>query len=105
MKQDEDIKDFPYPLNQEIEENVPVKKHRIDPKTNRVSTTYELEKVKTTYFHAPKNKFRCKPEDHEFKSYDPKKWLFTCTKCPLVKKVYPTHKLVGGKLVRRSKAV
>lgn len=100
MNQD-DIKDFPHPLNEWIEEEVVVQKNKYDKDTGKIYRTHEIEKVKTKYFHAPPERIRCPKNDHYFVSFDPKKWLFVCKNCKTVKKVFPSHKLADGKIVPR----
>ncbi len=100
-KQNNETKDFPYPLDTFIEESVPVLKNRFNIETGKLSTTYEIEKVKTMYIHAPKNKVRCKDNEHEWYSYDPSKWLIACKNCNIVKRIYPgSYTLKDGKLIK-----
>lgn len=91
---------FPFPVNEFIEEEVPVKKNTFDPKTGHISSTYQTEKVKTMYINAPKEKVRCKDNDHYWKSYNPRKWLINCKNCNIVKRIYPPAYLKDGKIVR-----
>ena len=104
---DQDVKDFPFPLNQDIEEQVPVRKisvDEIDEKagTAKFSVKTVLEKQTVRYIHAPKSKARCKDGEHIFRVYHAKKGLFACTHCPYVRKVYPsTYMFKDGKLIHR----
>lgn len=91
---------FPFPTDQFIEEEVPVKRNTYDPNTGRVSSTYQTEKVKTMYINAPYEKVRCKDNDHYWKSYNTRKWLINCKNCNIVKKIYPPARLQDGKIVR-----
>ena len=97
-----DAKDFPYPLNTDIEEQIPVKKVRFDEKSNKLISTYELETRRTRYIDAPREHIRCKSGEHEFKVINGGEGLFQCIKCPFQRKVYPTtHKYVNGKLINK----
>lgn len=99
----DNIEDFPFPLDTDVEETVPVQKNSFNPDTGRVTSTYQLEKVKTRYIHAPKEKLRCKPGDHIFRVLDNRKWIFGCTICPFAKKVSPaTFTFNKGKLISKA---
>ena len=90
-----DPKDFPYPLDTDIIEQVPVQKvsvDEIDEKTGsaKFSVKTIMQQRTTRYINAPLVKARCKPGEHVFRVYNAKKWLFACTLCPFVRKVFPT---------------
>jgi hypothetical protein len=98
---------FEKPLNQWIEEDVPVRKNRFipdanDPTRGRITTVVEMQKQKTMYIDAPKQHYRCKDGEHVFYVKDKHKWIFSCQKCTYSRKVYPTtYKFVDGKLIHR----
>lgn len=95
-------KDFPHPLGVFIDEEVPVKKFNYDPEKKRVFSTYQMEKQKTMYIDAPKEKHRCKDGEHNFVPVNPKKGIFSCTKCTYSRQVYPTtYMFINGKLIHR----
>lgn len=102
MSDKDDLKNFPLPLDTDIEEEVPVKKNAFDPKTGRITSNYQLEKVTTRYIHAPKEKLRCKPTTHIFQISDPNRWLFTCSNCPYAFKASPiAYIFKEGKLISK----
>jgi hypothetical protein len=93
---------FPLPTNVWTEEEVPVKKTKFDPKTGKTFSSYELEKVKTMYIDAPKEKLRCKNGDHIFECINGSKGLFKCTNCPYHRQVYPSsYMFLNGRLVNK----
>lgn len=100
-------KDFPFPLDTDIVEQVPVKKlsiDEVDEKTGtaKFSVRTVLEKQTVRYINAPKEKARCRDGEHVFRVYNKKKYLFACTLCPFVRKVYPsTYMFKEGKLIHR----
>lgn len=97
---------FDKPLNQWIEEEVPVRKNKIDPETGVVTSTIQLEKVRTKYIQAIPRKHRCKDGEHIFKCIDNNRYIFSCTKCPYSRQVYPTtYKFENGKLIHRTTGV
>ena len=97
-----DAKDFPKKLNEFIEEEIPVQKINFDPDTKKTSIITTMEKQKVMYIDAPVQKMRCKDGDHVFKSIDPHKGLFSCTKCRFSRQVYPsTYKFENGKLIHK----
>lgn len=88
-------KDFPFPLDQDIEEQVPVKKivvDEIDEKKGsaRFSVKTVMEKQTVRYMDVPKTKVRCGDGSHQWRPFDIRKGLFACIKCPYVRKVYPS---------------
>lgn len=90
-----DAKDFPYPLDTDIEEQIPVRKITVDSideekKTATFSMKTVMEKRITRYMNVEPVKFRCKPGEHVFRVYNAKKWMFACIHCPFVRKVYPS---------------
>lgn len=88
---DASLKDFPYKLNEWTEEEVPVRKNKFDHKTGKVVSIYEMEKIKTMYINAPKEKLRCASGTHIFKPIgNPGNYTFGCVNCPFARKVYPT---------------
>lgn len=102
----DDIKEFTQntgkPVDTWVEEEVPVQKNKFDPTTGKIMTTYDLEKVRTKYINAPKEKFRCKSGEHYFRIFNAKRWMFACNNCPLVKRVFPTkYTLKDGKLINK----
>lgn len=95
--------EFPHPLDVDIEETIPVKKFKFDPKTKRTTSTYELEKVTTRYMEIPYEKYRCKTGEHTFKCVDNTRYIFSCVKCPFSRKVYPTsYEFIKGKLISKT---
>jgi len=89
-------------LGEFVEEEIPVQKVKFDPDTKSVSMITKMEKQKTMYIDSPKEKVRCKNGEHIFKSVDPHKGIFGCTKCRYFRQVYPTtYKFEGGKLIHR----
>jgi len=110
MKNPEDFtKDTGIPLDTDIEENIPVKKitvDEIDEKrgTARFSVKTVMEKQTVRYMNVPKVRIRCPDGEHVFRILNKPKYLFACTKCPFVRKVYPsTYKYdqSTGKLIHR----
>jgi len=99
---DKDIKDFPFPLGEWVEEQIPVKKNRFDPDTKSFNQTVEYEKVRTQYINAPKEMVRCSDNDHSFSVLDPHKWIFVCSNCHVRRKASPLkYKFLGGKLIAK----
>lgn len=104
---DQELKDFPYPINTDIEEEVPVKKisvDEIDEKkgTAKFSVKTVMEKQTVRYLHVPKTKNRCKPGDHRFRPLDARKGYFGCTLCPYAVKIHPANYMFDeGKLIHR----
>jgi len=95
-------KDFPHPLNEFIEEDVPVRKLHYDQDTKKVSSTVKMEKMKTMYVDAKPEKMRCQTGQHNFKIANSSKGLFRCTKCPYYRQVYPTtYMFKKGKLIHK----
>ncbi len=101
---DDFLKDNPHiKLGQDIEEEVPVKKNSFDPKTGKVFSTYQLEKVRTRYINAPKETVSCKTSGHLYRVADPHRWMFACTKCPFTRRAFPTtHRFASGKLINKA---
>lgn len=97
-------KDNPHiKLGEWTEEEIAVKKNHFDTKTGKVTSTYQLEKVRTKYVNAPKQKVSCKTGGHSYRIADSHKWIFTCEKCPYSKKAFPTtHKFVKGQLINKA---
>lgn len=99
--------DFPYPLNTDIIEQVPVQKvsvDEIDEKrgTAKFSVKTVMEKQTVRYIHAPKNKYRCKPGDHMFRVLDRKKGVFGCVHCQFAARIHPAnYRFKDGKLIHR----
>ena len=90
-------------LDQFVDEEIPVQKNSFNPKTGKVFSTYKLEKVKTKYVNAPKEKVSCRDNDHTYRVADTHKWIFACLNCPVAKKALPfTHKFIKGKLIRKA---
>jgi len=90
------------PLNQFIEEDIPVQHLNYDPEKKRVFSSYQLEKVKTMYINAPKEKHRCSSGQHVFELANQRKAIFSCTKCSFSKKVYPsTYMYINKKLIHK----
>lgn len=99
---DDTPKDFPHPLDTWIEEDIPVKRNKIDPDTGKVTTTTQLEKVKTKYMNVPPVKHRCQDGEHIFRVSDPNRGIFVCTICPYARQVFPTtYEFKDGKLIHR----
>jgi hypothetical protein len=88
---------FDKPIGEWIEEDVQVLKHKFDLEKKRVVSVYEMEKQKTMYINAPKEKYRCKNGEHEFVCIDKHKYIFSCTKCQFCRKVYPTKYMYNSK--------
>src|SRR4051812_26258679 len=91
----DDIKDFPHPIGVDIVEQTPVQKIDVEfndkgiPKTS-IKTV--MQKSLVRYIHAPKDKIRCAPGQHFWGHYNKKQWLFGCSKCRFVIRVFPsTH--------------
>ncbi len=99
--------DFPFPLDTDIEEQIPVKKLGVDIDEDgnaKVSVKTVLEKQTVRYMNVPKEKHRCKDGEHVFRVFDSGKWMFACVNCPFVRKVYPTtyrFDEASGKLIHR----
>lgn len=103
-------KDTGKPLDEFIEEEIPVQKNKFNPVTGKVFTSYDLEKVKTKYIEVPYEKIRCKDGEHIFKIKDVHKWVFSCENCNYSRKVYPVtyrydektgglfHKITGDRI-------
>lgn len=86
-------KDFPFPLDTDIVEQVPVEKVSVDLDEQgnaKVSMKTIMEKRTVRYINAPPVKHRCKDGEHVFRPFNIKKWMFACTLCPFVRKVYPS---------------
>lgn len=102
-----DIKDFPFPLDTDIVEQVPVKKVGVDIDENgkvNVKVKTVMEKQTVRYMHVPKVRVRCPIGQHFWRVYVMRKWLFACTKCPFVRRVYPgTYRFIAetGKLINK----
>jgi len=102
-----DPKDFPFPLDVDIEEQVPVRRvtvDNIDEKKGSANYSVKtvMEKQTVRYMNVPKTKNRCKDGDHVFRPFNIKKGMFACTNCPYVRKVYPsTYRFVDGKFIHR----
>ncbi len=98
------LKDNPgIKLGEDVMEEIPVKKNSFDPKTNKVFSTYQLEKVQTRYVHAPKETVSCKEGGHLYRIADPKRWMFVCTRCPFARRAFPTtHKFIKGQLINKA---
>lgn len=104
-----DPKDFPYPLDTDIEEQIPVRKvvvDDIDEKkgTAKFSVRTVLEKQTVRYMNVPKVKHRCKDGGHVFRVLNAPKWLFGCTQCQFSRKVFPStyrFEQATGKLIHR----
>lgn len=93
---------FSKPLNQWIEEEVPVTKNRINPKTGKVTSVVQLEKVRTKYIESIPKLQRCSSGEHIFKCVDQNRYIFSCIKCSYSRQVYPTtYKFENGKLIHR----
>jgi hypothetical protein len=89
-----DLKDFQKenpntPIGKFIEETIMVPEHKFNPETGRMTIVNKLEKQKTMYIHAPKEKIRCKAGEHSFICLDNHKYIFGCTKCSYKRIVYP----------------
>ena len=101
--------EFPFPLDQDIEEQVPVKRisvDEVDEKTGsaKFSVKTVMEKQTVRYMHVPKVKARCKPGDHVFRVLDAKKGMFGCTLCPFAARIHPANYMFKeGKLIHRRK--
>lgn len=104
---DKDLKDFPFPLDTDIEEQVPVQRisvDSIDEKTGsaRFSVKTVMEKQTVRYIHAPKVKTRCRPGEHVFRPLDTRKGVFGCTLCPFAARIHPAnYRFKDGKLIHR----
>lgn len=104
---DQPPKDFPYPLDTDIEEHIPVKKISIDEidekaGTAKFSVKTVMEKQTVRYMHVPKVKVRCKPGDHVFRVLDKRKGIFGCTLCPFSARIHPANYMFkDGKLIHR----
>lgn len=95
-------KPFDKPLDVFIEEDVPVRKNALDPKTGRITSIVQMEKQRTMYMDVPKEHYRCKSGEHNFEVTDTHKWIFSCTKCTYSRRVYPTtYKFIDGKLIHK----
>lgn len=98
-----DKKDYPFPLDTFIDENVPVQTHEYHPKTGTISTTVKMEKLRTKYIEAIPQKISCIKGSHDFYQSDKKKWIFTCRNCSLKKKVFPTvYRFDNGSLINKA---
>lgn len=98
------LKDNPHiKLGEFVEEEVPVLKNSFDTNTGKVTSSYQLEKVRTKYVNAPKQKVSCKTGVHSYKVLDVHKWIFGCVNCPYSKKAFPTtHKFIDGQLISKA---
>lgn len=98
---------FNKPLNTWIEEDIPVQSKQFipdpdNPSGGRITTVTKMEKQRTMYINAPKEKYRCRRGEHVFRVRDKHKWIFSCTICPYSFKAYPgSFKFEDGKLIRR----
>lgn len=107
MSDQEDISKFPHPLNQDVVEQVPVEKIAIDFDEKgrpQASVKTVMQKQTVRYIHVPKSRIRCPAGQHIFRVYNMQKYLFACTKCPFVRKVFPTtyrFDEATGKLIHR----
>lgn len=99
--------DFPYPLDTDIVEQVPVQRvtvDDIDERTGsaRFSVKTVMEKQTVRYMNVPKSKYRCKPGDHVFRVLQAKKGIFGCTLCPFSARIHPANYMFkDGKLIHR----
>lgn len=104
---DQELKDFPFPLDTDIEEQIPVRKisiDEVDEKTGgaKYSIKTKMEKQTVRYIHAPKSKYRCKSGDHTFRVLDAQKGIFGCTLCPFAVRIHPANYMFkDGKLTHR----
>lgn len=90
------------PLDQDVTEQIPVRKNVFDQKTGTVRSTVQLENVTVRYIHSPKDKVSCNRGEHDFHVVDNRKWLFACRSCAIQKKVTPfSHKFINGKLISK----
>lgn len=107
--QTKDPKDFPFPLDTDIEEQIPVRKvsiDEIDEKTGRAKFSVKtvMEKQTVRYMNAPKIKHRCKPGEHVFRVLDAKRGIFGCTLCQFAARIHPANYMFkDGKLIHRRK--
>lgn len=97
------LRDNPHiKLGVDIEEEVPVLKNQFDPKTHKVSSVYQLEKVRTRYIDAPKEKVSCKTGGHNYRVADKHRWIFACNNCTFARRAFPTtHRFSNGQLIRK----
>lgn len=104
---DEDIKNFPYPLDTDIEEQVPVRRLQVDSvdektQTAKFSVKTVLQSQTVRYIHAPKSKVRCNSGEHIFRPLNTKRGIFGCTNCQFAVKISPAHYMFQeGKLIHR----
>lgn len=85
-----------------VEEEIPVQSIKFDPETKSVSMVTKMEKQKTMYIDAPKEKIRCKDGEHVFKVVDIHRYIFSCINCRYSRQVYPsTYLFKDGKLIHR----
>lgn len=107
MTEEKDPKEFPYPLDTDIEEQIPVKRisiDSIDEKTGaaKFSVKTVMEKQTVRYMNVPKVKTRCRPGEHVFRVLQAKKGIFGCTHCPFAARVQPANYMFkDGKLIHR----
>lgn len=111
MKSSEDFtRDTGILLDTDIDEQIPVRRvvvEDIDEKkgTAKVSVKTIMEKQTVRYMHVPKVKIRCQDGEHIFRIFNMRKWMFACTKCLYVIKIYPsTYKYdqITGKITHRA---
>lgn len=95
------------PLDKDVVEQVPVTKYvsEVD-EAGQIKTSVKsvMEQRTVRYTHVPKERVRCNTGDHVFRILDNRKYLFACTKCPFVRKVYPTtytFDATSGKITHR----
>lgn len=91
---------FPYPLDTEIIEEVPILKTKVDvdEKTNKpiYSRVYEMEQRKTIYFDPPKNKVACADGKHSWSCENIHSYTYSCANCPRKIRIDPIHFDVQG---------
>jgi hypothetical protein len=98
------MKTFDKPLGVEIEEQIPVTKLKVfdDNGTPKVSRVTEMEKQTVVYFDPTPRKVTCKDGEHYWIVEDKSKYLFSCTKCPRKRTVFPiSYEYVDGKLINK----
>lgn len=98
------LKDNPHiKLGEDITEQITVPKNTFDPKTGKISSTYQIEKVHTRYIHAPKEVVSCKTNGHFYRVADPKRWMFVCTRCRFARRAFPTtYRFIKGQLISKA---
>lgn len=97
-------KKFNKPLNQWVEEEIPITINEVDFDGSKVTLKQkiEMQSQKTMYFDAPRNTLSCEPQDHYYDPVDKHTYRVKCRNCMDSKFLIPAFQdLVEGKIVSR----